>query len=138
MQQIAAKLGRSYDYIRGQKTDKKPSRLLITLISVAYANELVNLPKYEDPTYTEGKETDPVVVNEDAAKYDNKQDYLKEWMAEKEARLREAEQRATIAEAEKDRLLNILENLAPDKLNQANPSQQNDATGNSDAKKNKN
>jgi len=139
MQRIAENMEYSYEYLRGEKVKKKPSQKLIDMITIRYKPELKDLPQYEAGSYARGKENDQeYILNEDPEKFGTKQTYLKEWMAEKEARLRDAEQRATIAEAEKDRLLNILENLAPDKINQANPPQQNDATSNSDGQKDKN
>lgn len=107
MQQVASDIGNSYDYIRGQKIKKKPSKKLIDRIKIKYADKLKTLSKYKASPYIKDAEVKHV-VNEDAENYKTKQEEL---IKAKEAHLLDAQQRAKIAEAEKDRLLTIIENL---------------------------
>jgi len=99
MQQVAASIDRSYDYLRGEKVKEKPSQKVIGLIKIKYADQLKDMPPYKASSYQEGEENhEEYIAKEPGVKYWKDQDYVDKWMEEREARLREAEQRADKAE----------------------------------------
>jgi hypothetical protein len=102
LKKIAESIGYEYGYLRSAKSGPNPSPTIIKRIHATFA-DVLRKHSNGDNDLASSKNNE---VKEDSESYK----YYKALLAEKEARRKETEERALRAEAENNRLLNIIEN----------------------------